>query len=142
MTGDQGLVDILTRLTLLARLFFEPLPPLHAGAKVLPHLLPPVSSFQPDWHIEGSRTVQSSAAMKGRLPRLLKINNHFHPNDVLFSAKGRMDIISSDISFFPALAIVIYAIYTHGFRTVGASYLIPYNDCQLPLSLDHLPATY
>lgn len=52
--------------------------------------------------------------------------NHFSPTAVFFTKEEYGLIVQSDIAFFSAVAFFAWCIYTYGFMTVGAYYLIPY----------------
>lgn len=51
--------------------------------------------------------------------------NHFSPTAAFFEPKDYWLIIQTDIAFFICLAIAGFAIYTFGFATVAAFYLLP-----------------
>jgi omega-6 fatty acid desaturase (delta-12 desaturase) len=52
--------------------------------------------------------------------------NHFSPTAVFFDKKDYWLIVQTDIMFFLAVSLLAFSIYTFGFMTVGAFYLIPY----------------
>lgn len=52
--------------------------------------------------------------------------NHFSPTAAFFAPSEYWLIVQTDIAFFMAAAFFGWCIYTFGFATVGAYYLVPY----------------
>ncbi|CBJ49159.1 Fatty acid desaturase [Ectocarpus siliculosus] len=52
--------------------------------------------------------------------------SHFNPWAKMFEERDRMDIVTSDLGFFVAVAGICYAVHALGFLTVAKFYLVPY----------------